>query len=316
MSDRSYAAGVREALFSLSRGRCYAPDCQEPVVRFKKGQPRVNVQIAHIRAKSSGGPRYEGPPMSTRELDSFGNLLLLCKPDHDLIDYGPTLDEYPTELLQAWKKDREGAYGLELAGLEGVTDESLQEAMTDAITSAKEDLLGAIGELSRLNEQAARLLRALVKETFDRPYLDVDAVSLLATAAHDLRNLPDDASLLLQAAQDLHGLTDTIPLLADTARDLRGLEDSAILLTSGAQEIHRAETALDQTAERIATALANSDTLLDRAATISDWIGQAAHELPDLHTTTPGKSPQWRYFKWGYALGIATLIVVLILWTT
>jgi hypothetical protein len=116
--------------------------------------------------------------MSARERASFGNLLLLCKPDHDLVDYKPTLDEYPPDLLRAWKKDREGAYGAELAGLEGVTDESLQEMVGDAIISAKEEILTAIGELSHANDQAASLPRRSTVIPYSPPGLVITSRSL------------------------------------------------------------------------------------------------------------------------------------------
>ena len=44
---------------SLSNGTCYRPECSEPVVRFINNDPRVNVQIAHIRAAEPGGARYD-----------------------------------------------------------------------------------------------------------------------------------------------------------------------------------------------------------------------------------------------------------------
>jgi hypothetical protein len=82
---RDYSAGTRAALFALAQGTCCFQDCAEPVVRTVEGYVAVNVQIAHIHGAHPGSPRYD-PTMSDPDRASFDNLLLLCKPHHDLTD--------------------------------------------------------------------------------------------------------------------------------------------------------------------------------------------------------------------------------------
>jgi hypothetical protein len=67
------------ALWTVSNGRCYAPDCVMPVVlEVRPGVYQKNAQVAHIYGIRPGTPRYR-PDMPARERDSFANLLLLCK---------------------------------------------------------------------------------------------------------------------------------------------------------------------------------------------------------------------------------------------
>jgi len=94
MNDRSYLSGVEKALFILSRGRCYEPTCQQPVMRLIKGEPIVNVHIAHICSHNDNGPRC-AIRMSREERRSFRNLILLCKPHHTVIDRKRNERDYP-----------------------------------------------------------------------------------------------------------------------------------------------------------------------------------------------------------------------------
>jgi hypothetical protein len=75
---RDYSAATRKALFALSLGRCYEPECQSRVIRMADGVPVVLIQISHIRAAKKDGPRYD-PSMTDEQRRSFPNLLLLCR---------------------------------------------------------------------------------------------------------------------------------------------------------------------------------------------------------------------------------------------
>jgi hypothetical protein len=146
MSDkhRYYASGVREALFLLSRGRCYEPGCQVGVLRQVDGDPIVNVHIAHICAHSKDGPRFREMPL--KERDSFNNLILLCKAHHTPVDRKSNEKKYPEELLRRWKSDREGNFAVQLSGLDGLDEEKLQEMMADAVTETKREITDAVDE--------------------------------------------------------------------------------------------------------------------------------------------------------------------------
>ncbi|SBT92605.1 hypothetical protein GA0115233_10481, partial [Streptomyces sp. DI166] len=112
---RYYSNATIAALMTLARGGCYWPNCNVPTIRMINGTPRLNLEIAHIRAFEEGGKRFE-PTMSVRERNSFDNLILLCNPHHEEVD-GPNSDQYPVDVLEDWKHARE-TDGLDaLAGL-------------------------------------------------------------------------------------------------------------------------------------------------------------------------------------------------------
>ncbi len=123
---RAYSAGTRAALFHLSRGVCYFPDCTRPVVVFLDGEPYIDCQITHIRDAKPGN-RYSAE-MSDEDRRSFVNLVLLCKPHHELVDKRRPEDFYITD-LEDWKRSREGAEGLDLGEIGSVTEELLSQAI-------------------------------------------------------------------------------------------------------------------------------------------------------------------------------------------
>jgi hypothetical protein len=102
---REYSFGTRNALFALAQGTCYFPGCDVPVVRAVEGFQTTNVQIAHIRGANPNSARYDAS-MTDIERSSFDNLLLLCKPHHDVVDkLAPA--EWPVAALEALKAERE-----------------------------------------------------------------------------------------------------------------------------------------------------------------------------------------------------------------
>ncbi|MFB7374176.1 hypothetical protein ACFC0D_30500 [Streptomyces sp. NPDC056222] len=82
---------------------CGIPDCGEPLYRENPatGQRLLNSRVAHIHARSEGGPRWD-PEMSEDDNRSFGNLIPLCERHAFEIDATPA--HYPAALLRAWKK--------------------------------------------------------------------------------------------------------------------------------------------------------------------------------------------------------------------
>ena len=65
---------------------------------------KVTGRICHIKARQSGGPRYD-PNQTDEERHSFENLLLLCPIHHDVIDSDP--DSYTVERLTEIKSKHE-----------------------------------------------------------------------------------------------------------------------------------------------------------------------------------------------------------------
>jgi hypothetical protein len=95
-------------LFAVSGNRCAFPDCDAPLVIDKT----VTAEICHIKAQSTGGPRYD-PDQSDKERHGFDNLLLLCGDHHKVIDAEP--ETYTVEKLLEIKRQHEalGAGGPE-----------------------------------------------------------------------------------------------------------------------------------------------------------------------------------------------------------
>ncbi|WP_327039999.1 hypothetical protein OG400_18835 [Micromonospora ureilytica] len=84
---------------------CAKPGCRAGLYTLNAdtGQHVLNSHVAHIHARSEGGPRWD-PAMSEADNRDVGNLLLLCFPHAWEIDQVP--DEYPAEMLRSWKRDQ------------------------------------------------------------------------------------------------------------------------------------------------------------------------------------------------------------------
>lgn len=121
---RNYGTGTERALYVLAQGTCYFPKCQEPVVRFVEEVAATNAHIAHIRGANRDSARYD-ETMTDAERAAFDNLVLLCKPHHDLVDRIRP-ENYSVETITSWKRDREqGVAG----SLRTLTDDHLIELL-------------------------------------------------------------------------------------------------------------------------------------------------------------------------------------------
>ncbi|MFB6830724.1 hypothetical protein [Streptomyces hydrogenans] len=82
---------------------CGIPDCREPLYRENSvtGERVLNSRVAHIHARSEGGPRWD-PAMSKEDNRSFDNLIPLCERHAYEIDATP--QHYPADLLRSWKR--------------------------------------------------------------------------------------------------------------------------------------------------------------------------------------------------------------------
>jgi hypothetical protein len=82
---------------------CAKPECSAELyaVNADTGQHVLNSHVAHIHARSEGGPRWDAD-MSEADNRDVGNLVLLCFSHAWEIDQVP--DEYPAEMLRSWKR--------------------------------------------------------------------------------------------------------------------------------------------------------------------------------------------------------------------
>jgi hypothetical protein len=72
-------------LFALSRNRCAYPKCETPIVH---SSGTITGEVCHIKAQSTGGPRFDSK-QSDEARHSFENLLLLCSVHHRIVDDRP-----------------------------------------------------------------------------------------------------------------------------------------------------------------------------------------------------------------------------------
>ncbi|XVU26465.1 hypothetical protein ACQPZJ_05260 [Actinoplanes sp. CA-054009] len=186
-----------------------------------------NFEIAHIRAANEGGRRYV-PEMTDEERNSFDNLVLLCIVHHKIVDRIRP-DEFSIEVLEAWKDNREGPGLAALRGLRGLTEDRLQDLITESFASVTAQIDEAVDRLSAIDAEAANLLRPLVAQLaeskFTSRYPDEDVAAMLLRAGQKLGHLQDSAATLRSAADKAAGLQDAAAALRDVAQSLAGLLD-------------------------------------------------------------------------------------------
>lgn len=107
-----YETGTERALFRLSKGTCYYPGCEVPIMSLVEGHAIIGVQIAHIRGANANSARYD-ESMTDDERRAFSNLMLMCVPHHNLIDRLEP-ENHPVALLEDWKRANEPDEGFSI----------------------------------------------------------------------------------------------------------------------------------------------------------------------------------------------------------
>ena len=95
-------------LFAVSGNQCSYPGCEVPLV---EPSGTLTGEIAHIKAASENGPRYDDS-QSEEERHGFSNLILLCGRHHKIID--TEVAEHPVEKLIKIKKRHEQSGPVEI----------------------------------------------------------------------------------------------------------------------------------------------------------------------------------------------------------
>ncbi len=106
-------------LFAASRNLCTFLACGSPLV---EASGTITGEIAHIRASSPNGPRYDST-QSDEDRHGFGNLILLCGRHHTVID--TELDEYPVSVLEKMKREHEAKGLVEINPAHGIAAQGL-----------------------------------------------------------------------------------------------------------------------------------------------------------------------------------------------
>ncbi|MCA1607697.1 MAG: hypothetical protein LC775_20035 [Acidobacteria bacterium] len=228
-SLRGYSPGTRAALQTLSRGTCYYPGCGEPVVRLVEDEYIVNYEIAHIYAAREKGARHE-ETMSDKERKDFSNLILLCLVHHKRVDRTHR-HKYPPEMLLKWKAEREADGQDALAGLTRLTEDDLNNILTEAFEMRNAQIMQVLERLEESDSKAADVMATLLDELDqmrrDGPFLNPDSVETLSGAARSLasQNISQYAEVLWGAASILgeQNVTNDAEALAGAARQLASL---------------------------------------------------------------------------------------------
>lgn len=112
-----------------SASHCASPECDEPLYRFVPELDRLalNSTVAHIRAASPEGPRFD-PNMSAEANRDGANLLLLCRFHSALVD--DMAADYPIETLHEWKRQQ-----LTQIGGTNITDAQVEEVLRVSISN-------------------------------------------------------------------------------------------------------------------------------------------------------------------------------------
>ncbi|NKY54520.1 ABC-three component system protein [Nocardia vermiculata] len=98
-----------KVVISRSGNMCAYPSCGLELTIDSQDvddQPKATGKVAHIAAASPGGPRYDAS-MSTAQRGSAENLIYLCSPHHDAIDF--QLSHHTTQFLLDAKNSHEEA---------------------------------------------------------------------------------------------------------------------------------------------------------------------------------------------------------------
>jgi hypothetical protein len=120
---RDYRPATERALWELAKGACYAPACEAPATTFLGGEPYSNLEIAHIYGAKPGSARYQSD-MSDEQRRAFANLILLCRPHHELVDRRSPTD-FPAPVLLDWKQAREASLEAPIESIAGLNEDQL-----------------------------------------------------------------------------------------------------------------------------------------------------------------------------------------------
>lgn len=125
---------TRKLLWGHSGNRC-AFCRRELVMSGKTDDDSLVGDECHINAKRKNGPRYN-PSLSDEQVDSFDNLILLCKTHHKMVDDQPI--EYSVQILRKVKQRHEEWVNKALQGASKLGNQIKKKAIQ--ITKGKEAL--------------------------------------------------------------------------------------------------------------------------------------------------------------------------------
>lgn len=244
-------------LFALCGNRCAYPGCPVPVV----SEGSVTAEVAHIKARSPEGSRYD-PAQSDAERHAFENLLLLCGVHHKFVDDDP--EQYTVEFLRELKEQHEATGG----PVPSLTDQVLRDLIASADVVVSDGVMVAADTVTQSQIAhsitnyfwAATPGRAVLDDTASADEVAEWARRLLLT--HDIvplrRAIERGATTFSERLRAVHvaGEPGTPPLDAESLR--RTLDVMTVITTEAV------EYAADDV---IATGTTSFHRLYERAAT-------------------------------------------------
>jgi hypothetical protein len=153
-SHKSITEATAKQLYATAIS-CAYPGCTQPLYTDEgNGTRALNSRIAHVCARSEGGPRWS-PEMSETDNRSAANLVILCITHADLVDQKQLVEQYPVADLLQWKQvqldeykrvvetDREAGWSLTDDEAAEVVDKS--ERSTTINMTADTIIVGGMG---------------------------------------------------------------------------------------------------------------------------------------------------------------------------
>lgn len=135
-AHRTYHLADLKKLFALSYNICDGPGCDERLADPR--WPRVLAEICHIHGLRPGSARYV-PTFAIEELNSYWNLLLLCRNCHLKVDH-LLVNEFPAERLLLIK-ERHSTRGNE--GRQWTMDPRLDAYVATLVTTLGLEVMAA-----------------------------------------------------------------------------------------------------------------------------------------------------------------------------
>jgi hypothetical protein len=249
--------------------RCAEPSCTKPLYRLNNDTAEwiLNSRVAHIHARSEGGPRWD-PDMSEETNRSADNLLPLCEEHAFEIDATP--EHFTAALLRGWKK-AQLAEALEVGKSWPLSDAEAAEVVTESFNPH---------QLGRATAAATTVLAV------------ARYVGLLVETGDLQRRVPRDAARAWNAMReqvnrsmsvfDMNGERLRVePSLADT-------EPHRIALEAALQE---AVSTLEPIAAHLVAELHAVSAADQRLSSWCEWVEWAARDVTAAAGRWPGRPP-------------------------
>lgn len=183
IEHRTPTEGTIKQLYGTA-WRCGEPTCKKPLYRLNgdTGEYILNSRIAHIHARSSGGPRWD-PNMSEAANRAASNLIPLCDTHAWEIDQTP--EHFTADMLRTWKKEQLAEFQT-LQRSWTLSDAEVADVIGASFTDQlKETILGGIyaaAESSR-NEERRQRQRLLIADMVHAANSWVDSLQIIAISS-------------------------------------------------------------------------------------------------------------------------------------